>query len=188
MRRMRSFRRGSAPRRKYAWGGARLGGTVELSDNDVGAFWIRVPASALDTTFTPPQFVDVDNTLIRTRAVLAISTNNGGTQLNQSHNFACGIIAWDGLTDNPLDAGLLPHPALELSLDWIWRWASPTVVDNIFTDVNSSTIDAYQSQAQRKLSSGTGLLFVYGFHSFTGAPASLITTIALDCRYLVKLP
>jgi len=162
---------------------------VVLNDGDVGAFWVRAPAGALDNTFTPPVLAEPDNTLIRLRAIVGFSSNNGGAQLNQSHNIAFGIIAWDGLTDDPTDVGLLPHPAIDLSLDWIWRVAQPEPVDNIALSQNGSTLDSYESKAQRKLSNGTGLLFTYGFVSPAGgAPASLTIVVGLDCRYLVKLP
>jgi len=187
-RRSRFSRGASGPRRKYAWGGGRIGGTVAMNDGDVGAFWLRAPAGALDNTFTPPILVEPDVTLIRLRALVTYSSNNGGAQLNQSHNFAQGVIAWDGLTDDPTDSGMLPHPGIDQSLDWVWRAVSCSVVDNVATADNSPTLDAYQSMAQRKLSNGTGLLFVYGYTAPTGDPESLTITIAGDFRYLVKLP
>jgi len=189
MMRRRFIKRGG-PKRKYAWGGARLGGTTDLLAETVGAFWIRAPAGALDNTFDPPQLVEPDNTLIRIRAVITFATNNGGSQLTQAANWAFGIIAWDGLTDNPADVGLLPHPSIDQSLDWVHRYAAPLVQDNTAVVDNASTVDAYQSKAQRKLSNGTGLLFVYGYTTFPvgGEPSDLIVTIAADFRYLVKLP
>jgi len=189
MARMRFTRRGrSGPRRKYAWGGGRIGGTTIMADGDVGAFWLRAPAGALDTTFSPPILVEPDVTLIRTRALVAYASNNGGSQLTQAHNMGFGLIAWDGLTDNPVDVGLLPHPSIDQSLDWIWRSVDNNVLDNIALSNNAGEVDQYQSQAQRKLSNGTGILFVYGFTAPTGNPASLTVTIAGDFRYLVKLP
>jgi len=188
MRRRRFIK--SGPKRKYAWGGGRVGGTTNLDTDTVGAFWLRAPAGALDNTFDPPVVVPPDETLIRLRAVVTFSSNNGSSQLNSAQNFAFGVIAWDGLTDNPLDSGLLPHPAIDLSLDWIWRFAAPIVQQNLAVVDNASNADAYQSKAQRKLSNGTGLLFTYGYTSFPagGSPETLITTIAADFRYLVKLP
>jgi len=188
MARMRRLSRGG-PRRKYAWGGARIGGTTLIGNNEVGAFWLRVPSGSLDTTFDPAQMAEPDVTLIRTRALVSYGTNNGGAQATSAVNVAFGIIAWDGLTDDPLDAGLLPHPALDNSLDWVWRAVTGQVTENVALANNATDLDAYQSLAQRKLSNGTGLLFVWGYTVMgTYTTENLYLTMAADFRYLVKLP
>jgi len=189
MGRSRRFSRGG-PKRKYAWGGARIGGTQLMSDGDVGAFWLRPPAGALDNTFVPPLLTEPDTTLIRTRSLVSMGSSNGGAQAQSSWNMGFGIIAWDGLTDDPLDSGLLPHPCLDQSLDWVWRAIFPSVLENIALADNATDLDAYQSMAQRKMSNGTGLLFVWGYTALSPGPVppSLYIYIAADIRYLVKLP
>lgn len=188
-RRFLSRRGRSGPRRKYAWGGARVGGIQTMTPDLVGAFWVRAPAGAFDNSFVPPVLVEPDVTLVRTRSVVDFGTNNGTTQSAAGWIFAFGIIAWDGLTDDPLDSGLLPHPAIDTSLDWIWRFTSPLPQENFATVTNASTLDAYESRAQRKLSNGTGLLFTWGYTLLGGTgPAETQLSLAADIRYLVKLP
>jgi len=189
-RRFLSRRGRSGPRRKYAWGGARVGGRLTVGADEVIAFWVRAPAGALDNTYSPPQVVEPDVTLIRTRCILGFGTDNGTVQSAAALNVGFGIIAWDGLTDDPLDAGLLPHPCLDQSLDWVFRNVQGEVLENIALASNgAASEDAYQSKAQRKLSNGTGLLFVAGYTTFLGTgPATLTLSFAADIRYLVKLP
>jgi len=188
MRRRRFARVG--PRRKFSWESAIIGGFDLISNGATVAGWARVPANALDTTISTPQRVEPDATLTRTRIIVSYGTNNGGAQVANEFNVAFGLIAWEGLTDDPADlAPLLPNPAIDGALDWIWRWCNPHVVDNVALASNQFDVDAYQSQAQRKLSGGVGLLFTMGYGALEGlGPTNLYLSTAIDLRFLMKLP
>jgi len=188
MRRRRFARVG--PRRKFTWEGAIVGGFDLLNSGDTVAGWARPPANSLDTGVSTPQKVDPDATLTRSRIIVTYGSNNGGAQVSNEFNVGFGLIAWDGLTDDPADLGpILPHPILDAGLDWIWRWTNPQVVDNVALASNQYEVDSYQSQAQRKLSGGVGLLFCFGYGALSGlGPTNLYMSVAMDIRFLLKLP
>jgi len=178
------------PRRKFTWESGIIGGIDTVVADSVVAGWLRPPANSLDTSWSTPQRVEPDATLTRSRIVVSYGTNNGGAQVQRAFNIGFGLIAWDGVTDDPLDlAPLLPHPVLDGGQDWIWRFAAPSILDNTALANNATDLDAYQSMAQRKLSGGVGLLFCFGFTEITGiGPATLNFTVSVDARFLLKLP
>jgi len=186
----RRFRQ-AGPRRKFTWEAALVGGTDTVVEGSVVAGWARPPANSLDTTMTTPQRVEPDATLTRTICYVGVNTNNGGAQVTRPFNLGFGIIAWEGITDDPLDlAPLLPHPILDAGQDWIYRYVFPQVQDNTAYMTNAVAGElALESKAQRKLSGGVGLLFCFGYAEITGAgPGSSVITIAADARFLLKLP
>lgn len=161
-----------------------------MGNGDSVAFWARVPAGAVDNTGADiPFIVPEDWTLVRTRLLFGYSTTNGGAQLTNSWIVGFGLIAWDGLTDNPLDLGTnVPHPVRDTTQDWIYRNVQPFSQENIVGATNGgSDVDAYQSRAQRKIQAGVGLLAVVGQSSLS-IPFTTILNGAVDVRMLFKEP
>lgn len=187
MARQRSFRQ-SGPRRKFRWEGAGIEGAFPgLASDAVIAFWARVPGSVLNTINLPEQVMPSDDTLTRTRCLVTCSTSNGGAQTSAPFVVSFGLIAWDGLTDDATDLGNnVPNPVFDLAQDWIWRATYPAVFTNHIILQNGGNPDDYQSLAQRKLGTGTGILFCAGFSSVAGAPASLDIYLSAEMRFLIR--
>jgi len=185
----RRFQRRSSnsQRRKLAWEGSLIGGVADLSVNEVTAGWLRVPAGLSDPAYVPEKYIEEDCTLTRLFANVTFFSSNLGAQINQPWNFAMGVIAWDGATNDVFDITVPPHPALDLQLDWVWRSITGAQQHNIaFTTPQGLSAE---SKAQRKLSAGTGLLFTAGFTEITGAgPGTLEIHLAGDFRWLIRLP
>lgn len=191
-RRLRGVRT-RGPRRKVSWEFAFVtANDLLLNDGDKAAFWVRVPAGAVDTNTVHgiDEVIVPDATLVRTRHFIEHNSNNGGAQANQPWLSGSGIIAWDGLTDDPADLGdNLPHPIYDGELDWLYLNIGNSVVANIAASSNGGgDVDAYQSRAMRKLSNGTGLLWVFGYADPLGIVGNLSFDIAMHTRMLVKLP
>lgn len=189
----RAFRtRARGPKRKLTWEWAGLFGQfVGLTENDVVSTWVRVPAGYVDTANSAgiPVQIEPDATLIRTRLLWTFSTDNAGVQVTYPFAVCCGLIAWDGTTDDTNDIGLLPHPYYDQELDWIFRSDGPENQQNIIRGGNGGgDVDAYQSKAMRKLSNGTGLLWVMAIGDPLGGLGGLNMNVAMNCRNLYKLP
>jgi len=173
--------------RKFHWEGAGIQGAFPaLADSAVVAFWARIPAGVPDTAFSDFRN-EPDQTVTRTRALITCSTSNGGAQTSATFLVSAGLIAWDGVTDDANDLGLIPNPCSDVAADWIWRWSYPRVFTNepIISNVLGD-VDGLQSLAQRKMPNNTGVLFTFGFQSIALSPASLDVYLAAEFRFLVK--
>jgi len=187
----RSFRsRSRAPKRKltWEWAGMFVNGTILV--DQVVATWIRVPAGYVDNANSAgiPIQMPPDYTLVRSRILASLATNNGSAQA--TYPFICcqGIIAWDGTTDDVNDIGVIPSPYWDQELDWVWRNDIPLTVQNTALFSNTADLDAYQSKAMRKLSNGTGLLYCFTLADPLGSMSGLAIALAMNARCLYKLP
>lgn len=187
--RRRTFRRASGPKRKMTWEWGGLYGRLNLTENDIVASWVRVPAGYVDTANSAgiPIQIEPDATLIRSRVITTIFASNGGAQQDYPWTFSWGLIAWDGTSDDPADIGDLPHPFYDQELDWIWRNDFAAVVENVFTNPGGD-LDSYQSKAMRKLSNGTGLLLLGAIADPIGAQSEQFIDFNANFRGLFKLP
>jgi len=128
------------------------------------AAWFRVPAATFDTV--NDREVPVDWTLIREINECSFTAyNNAGGGASMSFLFGAGVIAWDGVNDTPPDPLATPLPVQQGGLDWLWHWVNPW--QSLVTSggqVIGQNLDAPEGmvfgKSQRKLSAGTGLLFV----------------------------
>lgn len=188
MRRSR-FARPRGTKRKYEWEWAGIFGTFNAVPDVTIATWARVPASKVDNANSSgiPYVIPDDSTLIRTRCLLQYSSSNGA-QASYPWIASAGLIAWDGTTDDTNDLGIIPSPYWDQDLDWIFRVDAPSVVRNYAIRENTGDIDSYQSKAMRKLSAGTGLLFVWTYADplELGTIDNLGITLAVNMRMLFK--
>jgi len=190
MSRFRQSRRVTSPKRKLTWDGLLIGGTDLVAIDTVTSAWLRPPAGSVNNSIFPAAIVEPDWTLTRMRAFFNLATNNGGGQVTKAFHLCMGVIAWDGTSDDPADMNFPPAPFAELSLDWVWRGVYPFVVENTAVVATFQDSDFYQSKAQRKLSNGTGLLFVFGYTDVESGtdPVNLYITISGEIRALYRLP
>jgi len=160
-----------APKRKVQWeNGAvfarwdtfvmpSVGGTSNYS-----AQWLRVPAAIYDTVNA--REVPSDWTLIREIHTAMFNIYCLGASMELAHIIGMGLIAWDGTDDNPPAVLQTPLPVQQGGLDWIWHWTTPYTqfVQGAGSQVYGQNLDAPESmvfgKTMRKLSAGTGLLFV----------------------------
>lgn len=177
-------------RRKYEWEWAGLFAQVNMVPGDIIATWARVPASKVDSANASgiPYVIPDDYTLVRTRCLVEFSSDNGSAQARYPWIVAAGLIAWDGVNDDTADIGLLPNPYWDQDLDWIWQAIGPQVNVNLAIAGNGgSDKDAYESKAMRKLSAGTGLLWVFTIADPLNDDAIAVNMqIAMNCRMLFK--
>jgi len=166
---VRSHRRSigrSAKRRKLTWEISNFFGEGEIfTDGTSLAVWVRVPAGKVDTRNSLTNFiVPPDCTLVRTRVLNSAIASNGAADVTHVNQWSFGLIAWDGVSDDPADLGTLPHPFYDGNEDWLFRSVIPSTHVNLPFSNGISDLDGYQSRAQRKLSNGTGILAVWGFN------------------------
>jgi len=174
----RRFARTKAPRRKSEWEYASSYGLI--SANTLTGYWLRVPAGAYDTIEQGP--IPSDFTLTRTimRQFTSMAVGAGSSVIPG----CVGIIAWDGIDETtPQD---LPDPATQGEWDWILR--RPIIGAN----VAGSTLYVYdfgsddplwcESRSQRKMSTGTGILWVIS------TPPNNDVRYSHDVRMHFKIP
>jgi len=192
MPRRRFSGRRSAPTRKFSWEWAGLlFDNVLFNDGDVLATWARVPATSVDTANNSgiPYVIPADFTLIRSRVLYTFFSTNNTTQANATSNVAVGLIEWDGLTDDTLDIGTMPHPYYDQEEDWVFLSQSMQQQQNIILQGNGGAdVDGYQSKAMRKLSAGNGLLLIFGWADPLGINGGLRFNGNIDVRMLFKGP
>jgi len=199
----RAFRKSSrgGPRRKLHWESSALflsNGNME--NGDVVSFVPRFPAGSVTS-----QGYDIrpDATLVRTivDGINVTNTQDGtGPEVDHVYFFAAGLIAWDmdpdyaafldGSVGPPADVGI-PDP-VNGSYDWIWRWTGTGAVltSSQFLFAQPISDRQQESKAQRKLSSGTGLLFCFSWNDFQGAGATsdMSMDFGTQLRMLYKDP
>jgi len=188
MRRSR-FARPAGKRRKFEWNWAGLFFQGTLQTDDMLATWARVPASVVDNANSSgiPYVIPDDSTLIRTKCVITFSTDNGGAQVNAPWIASAGLIAWDGTSDDTLDIGVLPSPYWDKDFDWVWHMSGPYTQQNQIAQNGGTSDGSITSKAMRKLSAGTGLLFVFTLSDPLLENIAFGTNLAVDIRMLLKL-
>jgi len=162
----------------------------QMTDGDAFAFWVRVPAGKADTIAGPVDFiVPTDYTLTRSRVLISGGMSNGGAAVRSAHEIAFGLIRWEGVSDDILDLGTVPHPFYDGSEDWIFRSVFPEVTSNHLFLNSPAGLDAYQSRAQRKLSNGSGILAIVGVaEAALGVPVTWNVDWYLEVRFLLREP
>jgi len=192
MLRRRSRGRGGQKRKMtWTWAGLYANQSNPITEDFIFATWARVPAGYVDNADTSgiPIKIEPDWTLVRSRCICAVFSNNQGAQVVYPWTFSFGLIAWDGISDDTDDLGFIPHPYYDQELDWIWRNDFAATSQNVFTTAVGGDKDSYESRAMRKLSNGTGLLFVSAIADPVGAlPLDMVMTVNMNFRGLYKLP
>jgi len=202
----RAFRRGPrSPRRKLSWYSAKMwANDANFENGDSAIVWLRFPAGGFDPRFVdaPGDPVPTDWTLVRTvipNFHWTINQNGTGPFVDQIVFLDAGIIAWEA-TDtyaDSIDRTVGDNNALGVpdaqngSYDWIWRWSGQGAILASSQFLFSSPLSDRQqeSKAQRKLSAGTGLLFVAQIRDHElSAPSDFSCNLGIDVRFLFKLP
>jgi len=154
--RRQSRSRSQGSRRKARWEASSFLYTQTAAT--VVAEWARVPATYLDTL--QDEIIPDDCTLVRVIANLSCQAEAADSTFFDG---AAGLIAWDGISDAPPTE--FPFPQEDAHLDWIIRWPLfyfnvPGSTNFVFFDSKIGSELFTQSKSKRKLSAGTGLLFV----------------------------
>jgi len=188
-------------RRKSQWGfGGISDGTLESTAGSslVGNFWIKPPAGYVDSVSAEiPTISAPDTTLVRIDGNANFSMfSEGSTNAFAFYRdvyFGMGVIAWDGVSEDPLPFDEQPWPVSSAGLDWCWHWMTPiTAMAEALTashGVSQQFSGPLTSKAMRKLSAGTGLLACYEIRNDTGGGSSPFAIVLGGIfRYLLKLP
>jgi len=196
-----SRRRSSGARRKSQWGfGGISDGTLASSPGTsvVGNFWLKPLAGYVDSVSAEiPTISAPDTTLVRMDGNADISYWSQGTEnafgLYRDTYFGLGVIAWDGVSEDPLPFDEQPWPISSAGLDWCWHWAFPVTGMAAAQTSSHGVSQVFSgpliSKAMRKLSAGTGLLACYEMRNDTSATsADIIFVLGGFWRFLLKLP
>jgi len=166
----RFSRRGTrrSPRRKWAWGVSWWSSAGQVINgggnaNVIELAWVKEPAGR------PNNAVDNlepdDETLSRLMPHAAFwAKHTDDISVQYSGYLAMGIMVFDGLEGATLPGiAEVPWPISDLpgnDEDWVWKWVVPIATLPRFEDTNTGPSQLIDSRAQRKLSSGAGLLLV----------------------------
>jgi len=203
----RSFRRPRrGPRSKLSWGWAWAytcpastatwnSGTGCDDVHVVNVAWARVPAGVFDTTIG--DYTETDLTLLRSLVSYTSSVRIAGASNDALVTHSVGLIAWDGRDDSLPSVLDVPFPSTEAGFDWIFRIAQP----DSYTATAQTAVALAQSfprvqrdaesKAKRKLSAGTGLLWVMDtwLQRYTSGGIQTATVQqSVNARLLYKLP
>jgi len=184
------------PRRKVQWENGAVFARQDLfqiptiaGSSTYDAQWLRVPAGVFDNANN--REVPVDWTLIREihSAFSAVLMLEAGIF---SYIFGMGVIAWDGTSDSFTDVVGTPLPVQQGGLDWIWNWVQPHTLDqqqydSVFGQNLFGADGMVFTKSQRKISAGTGLLFVAEMYA-TDDGMNGTWGYSYNGRYAYKLP
>lgn len=202
----RSRSRASGRRRKTLWSESGLGqDTAARSNQAVATGWLAFPAGQYNTGFAIPAYQPED--LTHLRSIIGFSAQTAATpSVNRASSFsvAVGILQLTVEDGNVYQStavatsgvGGLPNPAHPSNFDWLWKY-QVSICANPFALPGSWVTDQMQdtfcqTRAMRKLSHGTGLLWVMGWDwdssAFAGNGDTLGLTAFVHARSIFKEP
>jgi len=193
---MRSFKRSSGrSRRKMDWLYANFTSsgivTAPALVHTVASAWVVPPGNAVDNLALVPMTTPVDRTLTRSRHRFGASMRSldSSIRFDNSQLFA-GVLRWNDIDDTSPTILETPWPS-QGQFDWVWHQVFhvtsivPAAGIQIY-DNGDGPGDFVDSRAQRKLSSGEGLLLVVDFLNNDNAAKHF--TWNYYGRFLMKLP
>jgi len=196
---LRRSRRAPSQRRKWTWDGAHwfndpaAGNPIQTTTvgnaHQIAIDWIRAPAGEFDSNLQDN--VEEDCTLMRMLIASEFLFSGWGNGFTNTAYAAMGVIAWDAKDEQIPALTAIPFPSVDVNFDWVWRWVQPIEhhgttqqfsADNQFGPAMNCDV-----RSRRKLSHGTGLLFIADlFEMYHGANYNW--TFGFNCRIGMKKP